>query len=819
MKKLVALLFFFLAMGFAYGQEQLDFRILSPFLKSGSPDSLVFTVQIRASVGSSCLRTTQLYIDYNTAAFGTNIVANGNYRIKEGDLVEDKPFFTGTASRYSVVNVGDNTSSKFTFVVKSEQESANCGADLLFTGSPLKAHATVPNTWTEFVQIFIAVSNGSQLPHVSWDAALSAGQQFFQTSSGAPQQAAQPDTFYNDVMVYPLEPFDIIWDGVQWTGTGSSVDNAPGPADATKDLLVETGTTDPLPVSAQVQNVIILDGGILDIGSNNLTITGSITGFTSSSIVGSGKIILAGSSAQTITGSNTWTNLEINNGNGVTILSGEQVMNGILLPTSGTLTTNNLLRCEASGTQNYSQIGPGAGSVSGDVTFEMIIAEAGWHNISSPISGATFADLEDDFNINYASAGANCNVYYWDASTANFVGATNSSTSLDGRGWLIYIDHNFLSSNMGVNGNGQFPVKLDITGSINDNSVNLANLGYKEPDGSSWPNYVNSNGFSNQSNGWNLIPNPYPSNLSWSEIASGFGSSGNNNTNGFFYIWNEDQGQYYFSDDDNIAPMQAVWVKFEDSDQPSASGFNLGDGHRTVFSPAQFYKSTPGAIRLDLIADTIRDFAIVRERAGASRDYNPLVDAVKQKSTLPDAPSLCFLTADSMLLALNSTAPVTAADTLPLGLVGEQGMSYTLNLADDQFNPLVDILLFDRKETTWTDLRALDYTFVQDSAFGLHRFDLVFRHSNIGIREGTVLPFPFSVKDKWIELDLSNEVWNKPAVLEVFNVAGQLLYRNNKLEAGQQFRFRLPVKQEIGVYILRLEHSRSKPPYIHKFIY
>ncbi|KAB2810099.1 hypothetical protein [Phaeocystidibacter luteus] len=221
-------------------QEQLDFQISSSTVTSGSPDTLEVTVQIRASVGSSCLRTSQLYFNYNSDAFGTNVIDNEKIRIEKGSLIEDVSFMSNPIEIYSI-DTADNTTSRLAVTITSTQQSTNCGDDLFFSGSGVNAHATVTSTWSDLIILHIPISNAAELPKIDWQSSLSSGQQFFQTTSASPEQSSLPDSFFLDAKVYPLQDYDIIWNGSSWTG-GSGGSGEPNSADAALNLLVETGT-------------------------------------------------------------------------------------------------------------------------------------------------------------------------------------------------------------------------------------------------------------------------------------------------------------------------------------------------------------------------------------------------------------------------------------------------------------------------------------------------------------------------------------------------------------------------------------------------
>ncbi|MBL4593239.1 MAG: PKD domain-containing protein [Flavobacteriales bacterium] len=197
--------------------------------------------------------------------------------------------------------------------------------------------------------------------------------------------------------------------------------------------------------------------------------------------------------------------------------------------------------------------------ISGNITMQRYI-DAGatdWRFITSPVSGATLAEMNDDFVTsgfpgaqypNWPSA-ANPwpSIYSYDETIGGIVDngfnpATNITNPMTiGVGYWVY---------SGDTSIGTQPFTIDITGPPNVGNINLPLT------------YTNS-GMPTE-DGWNMVGNPYPSTLDW--------DSPNITKAGLYnaiYIWNPDLQQFASysggigtnGGSRNIASSQAIWVQ------------------------------------------------------------------------------------------------------------------------------------------------------------------------------------------------------------------------------------------------------------------
>ena len=193
---------------------------------------------------------------------------------------------------------------------------------------------------------------------------------------------------------------------------------------------------------------------------------------------------------------------------------------------------------------------------SGSFTCERFFnaSSAGWRMIASPLNPSTLADWDDEFYFcgiaDDPSTGnqlvliyslGSCSGFYsvltYNESAASpslndgFVGVTNLTESVaNGVGTLIY-------SNTGAN-------TISVTGTPNFSTINKP--------------------ITKVNDGWNLVANPYPSTLDWSNGSTGFYDVNSSIIDNARYIYQGDLGNY-ISGATDIPHSQGFWVKASSS--------------------------------------------------------------------------------------------------------------------------------------------------------------------------------------------------------------------------------------------------------------
>ena len=157
--------------------------------------------------------------------------------------------------------------------------------------------------------------------------------------------------------------------------------------------------------------------------------------------------------------------------------------------------------------------------------------------------------------------------------------------------------------------------------------------------------------------GWNLISNPYPCEISWDNVLL-------NNVGASAYVWNGIQYDEHIQGDGYIIPSgQGFWVKaslngtvtFRESDKVSASS----TFHRMASSP-----SYP-QLTLNMSGNGYSDLAEVRFQDDATTTFDYALDAYKMDGH-QNAPHLSTIAVNGFELAINSYPNLTQSYDIPV---------------------------------------------------------------------------------------------------------------------------------------------------------
>jgi hypothetical protein len=149
---------------------------------------LRFDVEVKADVAGTFQRDLQVYFDYNTAGFGSDIVANAWVTVTPLALMQNY---------YSVVNMVDNTSSKLAIITEADNEFDQAGSADYFN--------EMPTTFTGLLQFTIDIIDNTALAGIAFDQDLMNGGQYYQsTSSTDPIKYTDPSLYGNDLSTSKL---------------------------------------------------------------------------------------------------------------------------------------------------------------------------------------------------------------------------------------------------------------------------------------------------------------------------------------------------------------------------------------------------------------------------------------------------------------------------------------------------------------------------------------------------------------------------------------------------------------------------------------
>jgi type IX secretion system substrate protein/SprB-like repeat protein len=277
--------------------------------------------------------------------------------------------------------------------------------------------------------------------------------------------------------------------------------------------------------------------------------------------------------------------------------------------------------------------------IAGNITMQRYIdaGETNWRFLTSPVSGATLADWNDDF-ITSGFIGSDFpdwpsvtdrwpSIYYYDETVVGgvddgYVAATNISNAIGvGQGLWVWSGDTII---------GTQPFTIDVTGPPNAGDIPLL------------VSYTSSGDSLND--GWSMVGNPYPCTIDWEST-----NWTKNKINSSIYIWNPDLGQFAtyvpgvgtFGGSRYIASSQAFWVKTNGS-SPSL----IAKESCKINADQAFLKqaiSDQQLLRFSLQVGAKSDEAVLRFIDGATAIFDAEFDAQKLSSADIAMPYLSLL--------------------------------------------------------------------------------------------------------------------------------------------------------------------------------
>ncbi len=297
--------------------------------------------------------------------------------------------------------------------------------------------------------------------------------------------------------------------------------------------LANRGSLYTLPSNLSIEgSVIIPSAAVLDIGGNIFSIGSNMTNY--GTVIGNGSIVLNGSSNQLISGTGAINNLELNDVAGATIAPAainKLTITGTLKPTAGLLKTNGnlVLFSDMNLTARVAPGSSGGNYILGSAQVQRYIP-GGYRKyrfIGHPfVEQLNLSELTDDIDITGSITGSNANSFTPTGSnnpSAFTFNEANDNGVLYGNGnnagWDAFISGNTASSiNPGQGIRVLIRGSKGQPGSLTGNNYTPAPVTIKINGSLQQGDFNQTLAFSSLSNGWNLIANPYPSNIDWETV-------------------------------------------------------------------------------------------------------------------------------------------------------------------------------------------------------------------------------------------------------------------------------------------------------------
>ena len=409
-------------------------------------------------------------------------------------------------------------------------------------------------------------------------------------------------------------------------------------------------------------------------------------------------------------------------------LRNDLAVHGIITLTSGKLASNSFLTLKASGPSVYAQIaGTGTGTISGNATVEKVISsdDDGWRQFSLPVA-TTVGNLQglDLLGTTHTPASER-NLFYWNS--------TNKSNNM-ANGWtastIATDNHTKAYTVWSDNDNPLYSIQTNwsIVGVPNHGDVSVSLHSTTDPNG----------GNGNESIGWNLVPNPYPSNLNITDIFDAPGFPSNYKA---IHRWDRQAGQYkallkngvslknhnthvgttLSTDDLVVPPFQAFWVKADQS-----ASLTLKNEQRTtdMSGVTHYFKTDPQLVRLNVFtADSAWDQAVVYADASGDLPFDESLDGYKLFSAIATQPSL-YVAAPGGAACIKSFEEERSTHTFPLGVRTPSTMPLSFALDPEGYPASWSIYLGDVGTFTLHNLRQSPYkarnVYTNDNRFILY---------------------------------------------------------------------------------------------------
>jgi hypothetical protein len=355
-----------------------------------------------------------------------------------------------------------------------------------------------------------------------------------------------------------------------------------------------------------------------------------------------GIVIIQGGS-HCITGYTIFNNLEIDCTGLVDIDPGgnQEVWNKLTL-TNGLFDVRGddlVLLSDATGTARVDVVT--GGNMKGDFTVQRYIDQAeGWRLLGAPVNdSATIEGWNDDFAMSGFPgtddpASSFTSMWTYDEtdpgpSTNGFEEPSNTTDVMGiGQGFLAYV-----SDGLGVDLNKT----IDLTDSL-VSGQQVVNVTFTD------------DGVEDViEHGWNLIANPYPSDILWNDVTL------STSVSPIIYLYDPDQQQYVdfdYADNRVIPSHQAFWVK---AIGPAAVTTVTFDETNKTADVNNFLKvANTNEIGMTLSGYGSFNSSRIRFNGDASVNYDPMLDAFKLGSFNPDYASLSSVTSEGYDMATNA---------------------------------------------------------------------------------------------------------------------------------------------------------------------
>jgi len=478
-------------------------------------------------------------------------------------------------------------------------------------------------------------------------------------------------------------------------------------------------------------------------------------------------------------------------------ISGTVSLSNGTFNTGGTLT----LISDASGTARITTI-PSTADILGNVKSQRYVAavKRQYRMISPNTASFTYSDFID--NVFVSGTGGATNGFDPTTNNGSTIYTYQEATTGTGRGWkaataitnslspakgaIVYVrgDRTLASPDWYTLNMSTYPssfgfpaqneVTFDFNGEVNKGTYS--------------PTLTYTNTSSSINDGWNLIGNPYPSQISWNTLSL-------NNVDPYFYAFNTVSGSYeIFLTNQYVASGQAFFVQATGT-SPSIT---FTENNKVSAAPTNYFKTaaTP-LIEFRMIKDSFNsDIAYLNFNATSSKGFVRGEDAVKFTNSVIN---FGFYIDSNMTVQLSTVPMPSVCDTFILSAYAAIGTyTITVNNIAAVLPNTKNIYLHDLFNNNFVDLKSSPtYTFniTSNTASTGNRFELIFIDlSSLPISWSSFIGEKYNANDVKLQWQTLNEKNNQHFVIQrsVNNISFEeigLLNGNGTKNIAQNYEY------------------------------
>lgn len=323
--------------------------------------------------------------------------------------------------------------------------------------------------------------------------------------------------------------------------------------------------------------------------------------------------------------------------------------------------------------------------------------------------------------------------------------------------------------------------------------------------------------------GYNFIPNPYPSALDWNN----FWDAHSTNLTATYWIDNNGTFEGYDANNDisfddpsdpaagigsqYIAPMQGFFV------QAAADlTMSFDNNDRTVAqTPSKLKGNASKLIKVVARPDYSKsgDATVIAFRPDYSDQWDANLDAPKRMNYKAGVPNV--YTSDSLgqSYLINNLNNQFTEKVVPLAFENDTAVLHSIAISDNRLPADWSVTLVDKLNGNRFDLLSGSYQFAHNLSNRADRFELIFKQQVVGQDEVNTANIYAYLLDGELAVNLEN--WNGQATVSVYDMQGRLI-SSSDAEGGSTFRSDLSGLAS-GLYLVKVT-AGERPLHTQKII-